>query len=161
MSDIGVFITGDRELALRFERFPAALHAKLLQRISGLTSDLEALVESQVPRRTGKLAGEITARIRDSDASISGIVTLTGDYAKAAALEYGAHGIANVSAHAARLTHLWGRATGAPLTVEVPTHTRHVNISAHRFLRGPEAQMIEQVRAELQSAVDETLSEDL
>lgn len=155
-----MFIAGDRELTLRFDEFPVALHAKLFERVSGLTSELEGLVRAGVPHRTGRLAGEISSRVRDSEERITGTVRVTGEYAKAGALEYGAHGTANVAAHAARLTHLWGRATGAPMMVEIPAHTRHVNIAAHRFLRGPEAAMSGRVRSELQGAVQETISEN-
>lgn len=153
--DISVIITGDRDVELRFDEFPDRLRDTLRERISGLTDELAARVRGAVPKRTGKLAGEIVDELRETPDEITGIVTLSGEFAKAAALEYGGTGETfSVRAHDMRLDHLWGRA--ASLVVSVPEHGRSRHDAARRFLRGPLEAMRGEVVASLNEAVQTT-----
>lgn len=156
MTRIGAVITGDRDVELLLDALPHDIHEALKERISGITADLYARVEGAVPRKTGKLASEISSSVRDSEDRITGTVSVSAEFAKAAALEYGSHRTVTVSPHAERLGHVWGRL--ASLIVEVPEFSRRTNIDPHRFLRGPKAEMEAEIAADLQAAVDQVVA---
>lgn len=152
--EIGVIVTGDREVALKFEQFPARAHDSLLARIRSLTSTLAARVRSAAPSKTGKLRSTIADAIYDdAPKKIVGRVFVNADYAKAGALEYGAHRRAKVGAHDAKLDHVWGRKLSAPTTVIVEAFTRRSNVVAKRFLRSSLTQMHGEIEAGLHEAV--------
>ena len=69
--------TGDRELALRFETFPARAHAKLVDRITALTDTLRARVEAAnpvSPGKSGQLRSEIAQQVfADKPDRVAGI----------------------------------------------------------------------------------------
>lgn len=152
---IGVFVTGDREVELLFDEFPQRLHASLRVRIESLTEELYARIESAVPRRTGKLAQSVRSALRDTPDRIAGTVSVSGQFAKAAALEYGAHAAFTRKAHAMRLDHVFARKLAGPITVDVPSASVTADIAERRFLRGPEAEMAGEVEADLRAAIDE------
>jgi hypothetical protein len=152
MTGIGVVITGDRRLEQLFDTFPEVLRPQLRAVIEDETEQLASRVRSAVPRKTGKLASEIATAVQESDSRITGIVHLTGEYAKAGALEYGAHRTITVREHSERLGHVWGLV--AALLVDVPSHERHQNLDASRFLRGPFAEMEAEIASHLQEVVD-------
>jgi hypothetical protein len=153
--DIGVFVSGDRELEQRFDAFPQFLHGRLHDAIQQKTNELRARIEALVPRRTGKLASEIVESLTDTPDHITGRVSVSAEWAKAGALEYGGTGRRfKVSAHQMRLTHLWGRATAVPMLVEVPQSDRFTLIHAHRFMRGP----LEAMRADVEEAMHEAVT---
>lgn len=151
---IGIIVEGAREVDLRFERFPQGCHDELSAKIKARMPRLASAVRAKTPRKTGKLASEVTSSVRDTKERITGIVTVSGDFAKAGALEYGAHGTAKVGAHEARLDHVFGNQLHDPITVSVRAHTRQMNIPAHRFLRGPFEAERSEIEAELRQAVD-------
>lgn len=163
MADIGVVIEGDRQVALKFEQFPAQCHDALLSRITSLTEILEARVAAAVPVKTGKLRSEVTSQVYDDQTSISGRVTIDGDsaneYAKAGALEWGAHNSTKVAAHNARLDHIFSRRLSAPIDVMVEAHSRQLDIVAVKFLRGPFQADEQAIADQLQQAVDETIGD--
>jgi hypothetical protein len=90
-NDVGVFIEGALKLEQQFDRFPRAAHANILARFHQFMPRLAALVRSQVPRKTGKLASEVTESVKDSPDRISGRVGFSADFAKAGAIEYRQH----------------------------------------------------------------------
>ena len=47
--DFGVVISGDRAVALKFDQFPQQAHDRLLARITDLTAQLLARVQSAEP----------------------------------------------------------------------------------------------------------------
>jgi hypothetical protein len=156
--DIGINITGEREFQIRLQKIPQELHDAFLPRIKALTARLEARVQAAAPAGTGKLRGEITSRVYDDRVDrIRGLVTLTGDYAKAGALEYGAHRPTSVRSHAMQLDHVFLRRLQAPTSVMVAAHSRTPNITEHRFLRGPLEAMEQEIAAELRQAVEEAV----
>lgn len=167
--DLGVYITGAREMGLRFERFPETLRADLVPVIGELTAETLAMVEALLPNRTGRLRGEMSMAVHDLPDAVTGVVGLPPGlgsgpdsvYAAAGALEYGAHGDYTVKAHAMRLDHLWARATGLPMTVDVPEHSRRLDLEARRFMRGPALAMRGRVFARLEDVVDRTVAEDM
>lgn len=152
--DVHVDIAGDRQVGLRFEEFPDALHAELLALIGGqLGPELETLVEAATPDRTGRLRGEEGLRVFDDPQSIKAQVSVTAEFAKAAALEYGAHRSTNVKAHSMRLDHAWSRRFNAPLSVLVSAYTRTPDIDEVDFLRGPLAAMAPEAIARMEDVV--------
>ena len=159
--DIDVVITGDRRVVARFEQWPAELHDALLERLRALTADLEARVRALAPERTGKLKSEITSRLYDDPQRIKGVVTLDGDlpgseYAKAAALEYGAPGRGGrfkVRAHSRTITEAFGR--DIPSTrIDVGAYSRIANLDARAYLRGGLAGMEAEAAADLKAVID-------
>ena len=160
--DFDVVITGDRRIVARFEQWPAELHDALLARIRALTADLEARVRALAPERTGKLKSEITSRLYDDPQRIKGMVTLDGDlpgseYAKAAALEYGAPGRGGrfkVRAYRRTIAEAFGRDI-APTRVDVGAYSRLANLDARAYLRGGLAGMETQAAADLQAVIDQ------
>lgn len=160
--DLGISISTDRRVAVKFDEFPHQAHDNLLEAITGMTDRLRGMVEGYVPKRTGRLASEITSRVVDAPNHITGYVGVSNgnanDFAKAAALEYGAHGTAHLREHAAKLGHLWG-ALIEPMQVIVAAHDRRLNIAEQDYLQGP-LRMIEndalvQMRDALQAAAVE------
>ncbi len=160
--DIDVVITGDRRVAARFESWPAELHDALLARIRQMTADLEGRVRALAPERTGKLKGEIVSRVYDNETSIKGAVTLDGgldgsEYAKAAALEYGApgrRGRFKVRAYRRTIAEAFGRDI-PPIAIDVGAYSRFANLEAQAYLRGGLAGTETQATAELQAVIDQ------
>lgn len=160
--DVGLEITTSRNIALRFEEFPQKARERLGEVITSATSRLQALVRNSVPKRTGRLEMEINSRVNEYDNGIVGIVYVKGknrnDFAKAAALEYGAHGSAQVKSHEARLDHYFSRHVDM-LQVMVGSHSRKLNIKAHDYLRGPEASIADEALADMRQAINELVQE--
>lgn len=148
MDAIRIEVSGERQAALRFEEFPNELHAELLAEIESLTAELYGRVEAQIPSKSGRLRAQADMRIFDDPERISGVVSIHGersnDYAKAAALEYGAFNRHGVAQHRMWLDHFWSLKLSRPIRVLVGAYSRTANISEHRFLRGP----LEQLRGE-------------
>jgi hypothetical protein len=164
--DFDAVITGDRSVVARFGTWPKEIHDTLLARIRTLTSELEERVRALAPERTGKLKSEITSRVFDDPQKIKGLVTLDGDlspseYAKAAALEYGAPGRGGrfkVRAYRRTISEAFGRDI-SPTSIDVDAYSRVANIDEHLFLRGGLAGMEEQATTELTAAMNERIKE--
>lgn len=164
MDAIHVGISGDHAVGLRFDAFPDSLRGELLREINALANELLARVEAATPSLTGQLRSEERVRIFNDPDHIKGEVDIAGergsqDFAKAAALEYGAHGPAKVRAHGMRLDHAWAEKLNAPITVMVEAYTRTANILEAAFERGPLAQMAPEAIARLTAVVEKTVAE--
>ncbi len=151
MTAIHFAVTGDREVALKFEEFPRQVHDRLLERIRDLTAELETNVRAAEPERTGRLRSETSSRIFDQPTRIHGQVSIAAEFGKAGALEYGSHRKIEVRAHQARLDHVFSRL--ADLEVEVGAHARLTDVAEHRFLRGPLESMTPEILASLEEAL--------
>lgn len=146
---------GDRELALRFDTFPARAHARLAERVTALIETLEARVEAAAPQLTGRLRSEVHSRVyTDKPSRIAGYVeiyapAIPGEYAKAATLEYGTDKPRRVfqrtSGVMSRLSH--------PRRRIVERATAAVHIEAVRYLRGPFADLKDEANAQLNAAL--------
>ena len=159
--EIGIEISTDRRVALKFDQFPRQAHDALLASITQTTERLRAMVEGAAPKQTGKLVSEISSRVVDAPNHITGYVGIAGDgadYAKAAALEYGAHGTAHLREHGAKLGHLWAKLI-SPMQVIVSAHDRRVNIAEHDFLRGPLRAIEADALAEMKQALDTAVAQ--
>jgi hypothetical protein len=127
----------ERKEIARFTDIPPNLLKALLSRLRPVEETMLARVEAVVPKRSGKLLSEIQgfldsgpdwvrARVKvviDKNAGSS----RRGNYdaGKAAALEYGATGTAQVQAFKRRRGE------------DVRAYQRRVNVTVHSFLRGP------------------------
>lgn len=158
--DFDAVITGDRRVVARFGEWPKELHDDLLERIRNLTEALQARVESLAPERSGKLKEEIVSRVFDDPEKIKGLVTLAGglpgaEYAKAAALEYGAHSASKVRQYRRTISEAFGR-TISPVDADVRAYSRVANIEAHLYLRGGLADVEADATAQLQAVIDQS-----
>jgi hypothetical protein len=147
--EISLDLVGERSVSLRFEKFPEFARVNLKQAITEQTAKLEEAVRRGAPKKTGKLEASINSRISDGENGITGIVAVDGDYGKAGALEYGSQREINF-----KLTHLFEYILTPPLKIQ-----RQLNLTPHRFLRGPEEAMageaLEAMRAALDKAVEQ------
>jgi hypothetical protein len=155
-------IAGDRNVSLRFDKFPTELHNRFLAAIRAITARLADAVRADAPHgKTGKLERSIVERVYDDGADrIKGRVTVDADFAKAAALEYGAHKRTQVAKHDMKLDHVFARRLAAPTTVVVGAYSRTPNIAATRFIRGPLAAAEAGIAEELRAIVDALIAED-
>lgn len=158
MIDITIVAVAGRDLRARVAEMPAKVHDALLAAITRMTADLEEAVRSGAPRKTGRLQASIVSRVFDDGDRIKGRVSVSGDYAKAATIEYGSHRAAKVKAHAFELDHVYGRRV-EPLEVMTRAYTRQLDILAAHFLRGPFDAMRGLATAGLQAALDEAVTE--
>lgn len=157
---MAVIIRGDREISQRFETFPTALRASLSARIRALTDELYARVEAVVPRKTGKLASEIVARVYDdSPTRVAGYVSVyapgdSREYPKAASLEYGTNKARRRFSKTQTIINRRGKTQRA-----VERLSRPVHLAARRYLRGPLQDMGPEVRTELEAAVQKAVDD--
>lgn len=157
MGDITVEIIGDRRIEEKLDHLTDNTRQKLRPEVDALVNELRSRVVAAAPRDKGTLASKISSAVSDNDKGVIGRVFVTGDFGKAAALEYGAHGSTTVKAHEAQLNHVFGRLT-APLTVMVAEHSRHINIAEHRYLRGSLAGMQSEATSRLRAAVEDAVA---
>lgn len=160
--DVGLEITTSRNVTLRFDEFPQQARERLSQVIHSATNRLQGLVRNAVPKHSGRLASEITSRVNEYENAIVGIVFVKGknrnDFAKAAALEYGAHGSAEVKSHQSKLDHYFSRPIDT-IQVMVGSHSRKLNIKEHDYLRGPEANVASDVLADMRQALNDVVEQ--
>jgi hypothetical protein len=164
MDSIRIDITGDRQIGLRFDEFPDALYEDLKSEIDALSAELFSRIQAATPNRTGQLLSSERLRLFADANRITGYVDIAGakgsqDFAKASALEYGAHRATKVSAHDMRLDHHWEKKLAAPETVLVEAYSRTPNIQEYAFERGPLAQMQPEVAARLNAVVAKAVAD--
>jgi hypothetical protein len=157
MADFGIELVNDQRVNLRFDRFPEAVHDRLLATLKSLEARLEAAVLAAEPSATGRMRSLSGGRVYDHGNRIAAVVGVRtdneSDARKAAALEYGSHRALQVRAHEAKLAHFWNRAVN-PIMVEVRAHSRTPNIQQQRFLRDPIQAMRADAIAEMRAALD-------
>lgn len=164
MDAIRIDVTGDRQVGLRFEQFPDALYEDLRKEIDALSIELLTRVEAATPDRTGQLRSQERLRLFTDPNRITGYVDITGtkgsqDFAKAGALEYGAHRATKVSAHEMKLDHHWSLKLAAPEMVLVAAYARTPNIEEFAFERGPLAAMQPEIVSRLNAVVEKAVAE--
>jgi hypothetical protein len=147
--EIGLEIIGERELALRFDKFPETARINLREAITQSTDELLAAVRNAAPKRSGKLEASIQSRVSEGQNKITGIVAVTADFGKAGALEYGTRREINM-----KLTHLFSYILSPPLEIQ-----RGLNIQPHNFLRGPENAIAESAFDRMEQAVEQAMQE--
>ena len=153
-----VDIAGDTRAVLRFDRFPAVLHDRLLATLTSLERRLEAAVLAAEPERSGELKSLTGGRVYDHGdriAAVVGVRTKSQSKArKAAALEYGSRGVAVAEiGHKMRLDHAWLHARiGAP--VDVKAISRTPTLRAMNFLRGPIKSLQQSALSEMRAAIE-------
>lgn len=158
MDAIRIDVAGVQQVGLRFDSFPDVLYEDLRQEIDALSLELFARVGAATPTRTGALLSQERLRLFTDKTRITGYIDIAGgegsyDFAKAGALEYGAHRATKVASHAMRLDHYWADKLSAPITVMVDAYTRTPNIVEHAFERGPLEAMQPEILARLNAVV--------
>lgn len=161
--DFDAVITGDTAIEASFAKWPEEIRASLCKRIEALTQELYARVVASAPERTGDLKNEFMFKVYDNTDSVKGVVTLEGkldpkEYAKAAALEYGAHRTAKVKKYRRTISEAFGRSI-SPMRIQVKNYSRQPNIQEYAFLRGGLASMEAEAVAELNAAINEIIKE--
>jgi hypothetical protein len=164
MDAIHIDVQGERQAGIRFDEFPDALYEDLKTEIDALGIELFAGVEAATPMRSGELRAQERLRVFADPTRITAYVDVAGrkgsqDFAKAAALEYGAHRPSKVAAHTMALDHYWALKLTAPERVVVDAYTRTPNIAEHAFERGPLNAMAPEVIARLNAVVDKATAE--
>lgn len=159
-SNVTVTTHGERELAIRFERFPEELRERLAARIDGFTAELLARVEGKTPVLTGALQGEEGERTyNDRPGRIAGYVGVyaagaadpTNAYAKAATIEYGTDKPRRAFERKGTLAQML---TGNRRRI-VEKLSRQVHIEPARYLRDP----IQDMQPEVLAGIAEELAQ--
>lgn len=159
MSDFDINVTGDRRIDARFAALPDTVRARLREAMGSIIGELDARVTGSEPVRTGKLRGETRSFVDETKDLIRGRVRIVtkgagaAEGGKAAALEYGAHGLSPVKAHGRTVSNIFGRMV-APTLIMVDAYSRQLNLPAHNFLRGPLAEMKGDIMERLRAAVE-------
>jgi hypothetical protein len=164
MDAIHANITDARKVELLFETFPDVLYSDLRVEVDALTLELLARIESVTPDRTGALRSQERARLFTDPNRITGQIDIAGtkgsqDFAKAGALEYGAHRATKVAAHSMKLDHYWSTKLAEPEMVMVDAYTRTPDIAEYAFERGPLAEMAPEIIARLEAVVAKAATE--
>lgn len=164
MDPIHIEVTGDRQVGLRFEEFPDDLYEGLRRKVEAFSNELFARVVASTPELTGLLRSEERVRLFTDPNRITGYVDIAAvkgsqDFAKAAALEWGAHASTAVKAHPMRLDHHWDQLLAEPETVLVADYNRTPDIAEHAFERGPLAEMQPEIIAGLNEVVEKSVAE--
>jgi len=164
MDAVKIDVTGVRQVGLRFDEFPDELYVELKAEIDALSNELFSRVQAATPDATGLLRSQERLRLFADPNRITGYVDVEGgkgsqDFAKAGALEYGAHRATKVSAHGMRLDHYWARKLAAPETVLVQAYARTPDIQEHAFERGPLEAMQPEIIARLNAVVERAVAE--
>jgi hypothetical protein len=137
MSGLGITLTGDRQVILRFENFPQFARARLLETMQGLEVQLLAAVQSLEPKgKTGELRARTSGTVFNDPAQVKALVGVRVPgakalYPRAAALNYGSHRSIVVRKHEAAMARLTRRMSGEMS----PVYTRMTNIHAQQFLQ--------------------------
>lgn len=154
MDSVKVEVTGARQVGVRFEEFPDHLYEALRAEIHAIGDELLELVKAATPQKTGKLRSEERLRVFADKNRIKAQVDVSGEFAKAGALEYGAHRATKVGSHSMRLDHAWNEKFDAPESVLVGAYTRTPNIEEHAFERGP----LHEMQAAVLTRLNETVA---
>jgi hypothetical protein len=141
-----------------FDEFPEQARAELEKTIGELTQQLAASVIAAEPKRTGQLQAATVDGVFTDSNKIIGRVSIKGPsgsaiFAKAAALEYGAHQSTRVRAYSRTVSAVYGRAI-APSVAVVRAYDRTPDIAAGMFLRAPLAALQGAAAAAIQDALD-------
>jgi hypothetical protein len=158
--DVTIDMPTERRVLARLAALPESLKQRLAGPIGRLTEAMLARVLAREPSRTGQLRGDTKAFVDVRESFVRGRVRVLPDPGtnfnlRAAALEYGAHGVAHVRAHSMGLDHAWAQAI-APQQVLVQAYQRQVNITALAFLRDALGSM----QGELTAAIDGAIAEE-
>lgn len=151
---INVELRGDRVLGVQMEAIPLRVRAQLFEVIKQNSEIIEARARAGAPRKTGDLQGRIHSRVFNEEKKIVGIVFVGGEFAKAAAFEYGSHGDFGVKGHFQKLDHVFNDRLKSPLLVFVDSYQRQGGLAAYRFMRGPAQSMEAEIVTEMREAVE-------
>jgi hypothetical protein len=155
---MSALVSGDREVALAYERFPDELRERIRARMQRIVDRLESASRDAAPYKTGKLKSEIRGHVyADNPQRVAGYVQVdaagggSDEYRKAGALEYGVH----------KTRSLAGRLAGHNFTARLRSSRVRDRLNgpiqqrAYRYLRGPLDEMRGDIEAEMTQAIGE------
>ena len=155
-------IKGDEAAIARFETLPPKLRASLKKKISYLTLYLENYIKTEklsgqvLNVVTGRLRRSIFSRVVDTDTTVEGSVSSSGDVKYARIHEFGFDGDETVRAHTREIKTAFGHAI-APKRVEVKEHTRHMVMPERSFMRSS----FRDLKTMLQQGIQDAMTEGL
>lgn len=155
-------VIGDRAVALRLDRMPAALRAALNVKVKMLALKLQSWVQTkklqgQVLRhQTGALSRSIQNEVVSTASAVIGKVFSAGDVKYARFWELGFHGTEVVREHTRTITQVFGRPVEA-VVQRVRQHTRQVDQAPRPFMRPSLKEMTPEIRDTLRDTVVQTM----
>jgi hypothetical protein len=161
---ITVLVTGDKEVAARFEKLPGAAHSRLVREMQRITIDLQNYVRDSklsgqvLKNRTGTLRRSINQRVEESGSTITGIVGANLGAARyAAAQEYGAtiH-LPEIVPVRARALRFVSRSGDVVFARRVAAHD--VTLPERSYLRSSLSEKRDEYTGRLASAVGEVIN---
>ncbi len=135
-----------REITSHVQKSIGRLTLKLLTKVK-----VDKLSGQVLNVRTGRLRRSITHRVTAEQELVTGIVGTNVEYARAH--ELGFNGDVSVKVHLRQIKKAWGRDI-TPKTVEIRSHSRHVNLPAKSFLGSALADMAPEILATLRESVN-------
>lgn len=132
------YVTGDAEVARRFDTMSDRLRAELRASVGRLSIKLQRQVSQEklsgqvLKVRTGRLRRSIAQAVTEEGSRVVGVVSTNVSYAPAH--EYGFTGSVSVSAHLRMIMQAWGKPI-APREVQVKSFTRPMKLPERSFLR--------------------------
>ena len=160
--NFSIEIEGDEAVLSRFDELPAKLRASLTKKISYLTLYLENYIKTEklsgqvLNVVSGRLRRSIYSKVEQTDTSVIGSVSSSGDVKYAAIHEFGFDGQETVRAHTREIKQAFGKAI-SPKTVEVREFTRHMVMPERSFMRSS----FQDLKAMLQQGVRDAVTEGL
>jgi phage gpG-like protein len=156
---ITVELTGDRELAARFDAMPGHVRAGLARIVARLGLELQRRVEEKLSGevlrgRTGGLRSSINTRTQNTPTSVTATVRTNIRYA--AAHEYGFQGAVSLDEHLGRVTQAFGCSI-RPTNVTMRAHERRMNLPERSFPRSALADLAQRIEEESRIAMEEAL----
>jgi hypothetical protein len=132
------------------------LEAKFAPLVDAMLASVEA---NEPPPKTGSLRGATHSFNYNAARGVGGGVAIGPEHGetfniKAASLEYGAHGLANVPGHNMALDHFYNKQI-APMRVFRAAYTRRANILALHFMRDALASQQPNFAAAVEEAIAE------
>lgn len=161
--DLTLDVIGERSVTLRFEGFTDELRAAIMPVVEHYGRQLYDAAVAAAPKKTGRLESTIDYAILEGPRSIRAVVGFTGDYGKAAAINYGSHVAVSVKPHSMKLGHVYSRAI-SPESVSVKAYSRRTNVEGTKFLQHALAEVapgfLDDLKAAIDAAIIKNNSED-
>lgn len=155
-------LIGEDRVLARLRALPVGINSGLVRAMTNLGLALQRKVRQEklagelLASRSGALSSSIDVRLEVGAAKVT--MTVFSDSKYARVHEYGFAGTVSVSASLRRITKAFGRSI-AERTIDVPAHTRRMNLPETAFLRTALAEMAPAIGDEVVSALREAAAE--
>lgn len=161
--NVDIQVEGDTAIIARMDSLPPKLQAALHKKISFLTLYLENYIKTEklsgqvLNVVTGRLRRSIFSNVEQTDNTVVGSVSSSGDVKYAAIHEYGFDGQETVRAHTREIKQAFGKAI-SPKTVEVREFTRHMVMPERSFMRSALRDLKDMMQNGIADAVKEGMA---